>query len=52
MHPRIRGKCPDLNLSTRLIPQPDRLLEEICEELTQGYRKDLESNNHAMIEDS
>jgi hypothetical protein len=50
MHPRIRGKYPDYNLSARLIQPSDRRLKGIGEALSQGYREQLETSTYAMQE--
>lgn len=51
MHPRIRGKYPDFNLSARLIQPSDSRLNDIGEALTQDYRARLEPKAYAMQED-
>ena len=51
MHPRIRGKYPNFNLSTRLVLPSDRRLEGIGEALTQqGHRDLLDPKVYAMRE--
>lgn len=50
MHPRIRGKYPNFNLSARLVLPSDRRLEGIGEALTQGYRERLNSQTYALRE--
>lgn len=52
MHPRIRGKYPDFNLSARLVLPSDKRLEAIEEALTQGYRDRLDPKTYAMREDT
>lgn len=51
MHPRIRGKYPDFNLSTRLVLPSDRRLDGIGEAKTQGYRELLDEKTYALRED-
>jgi hypothetical protein len=41
MHPRIRGKYPDFNLSARLVLPSDKRLEGIGEALTQAIVNNL-----------
>lgn len=52
MHPRIRGKYPDFNLSARLVLPSDKRLEGIGEALTQGYRDRLDPKAHSLREHS
>jgi hypothetical protein len=52
MHPRIRGKYPNFNLSARLVLPSDRRLQGIGEALTQqGYRDLLDPKVYAMREE-
>lgn len=51
MHPRIRGKYPNFNLSARLVLPSDRRLEGIGEALTQGYRERLDLRTYALREE-
>lgn len=51
LHPRIRGKYPNFNLSTRLVLPSDRRLEGIGEALTQDYRARLDPQVYAMREE-
>lgn len=51
MHPRIRGKYPDFNLSARLVLPSDRRLVGIGEALTQGYRERFDPKVYSMRED-
>lgn len=51
MHPRIRGKYPDFNLSARLVLPSDKRLNGIGEALTQGYRDRLDPKAYALSED-
>lgn len=50
MHPHIRGKYPDFNLSARLVLPSDRRLGAIGEALTQDYRKDLDARTYSLQE--
>lgn len=52
MHPRIRGKYPDFNLSARLVRPSDKRLEGISEALTQGYRERLDPKTYSLSEDA
>ncbi|HVJ03301.1 MAG TPA: hypothetical protein VM662_14045 [Sphingomonas sp.] len=51
MHPRIRGKYPDFNLSARLVLPSDKRLEGIGEALTQDYRDRLILDVYSTRED-
>ena len=51
MHPRIRGKYPDFNLSARLVLPADKRLDGIGEALTQGYRDRMDTKAYALRED-
>lgn len=51
MHPRIRGKYPDFNLSARLVLPSDNRLEGIGEALTQGYRDRMDPKAYSLRED-
>ncbi|MDQ3077960.1 MAG: hypothetical protein M3Q83_03855 [Pseudomonadota bacterium] len=52
MHPHIRGRYPDFNLSARMVLPSDKWLEGIKEALTQGYREQLDLKTYALREDS
>lgn len=51
MHPRIRGKYSDYNLSARLVLPSDKRLEGIGQALTQDYRDRMDPKIYAMQED-
>jgi len=51
MHPRIRGKYPNFNLSARLVLPSDKRLAGIGEALTQGYRDRLDTKVYSLRED-
>ena len=51
MHPRIRGKYPDFNLSSRLILPSDKRLNGIAEARTQGYQDRFDPKAYALQED-
>jgi len=50
MHPRIRGKYPDFNLSARLVLPSDKRLDGIGEALTQDYRERIDLKTYALRE--
>lgn len=51
LHPRIRGRYPDFNLSGRLVKPSDHCLDEIGEAMTQvNYREQLAEDVYALIE--
>lgn len=52
MHPRIAGKYPDYNLSSRLVLPSDNRLRGIGEALTQGYRDRLDLSTYSSREDA
>lgn len=51
IHPRIRGKYPDFNLSARLVQPSDQRLDGIGEALTQGYREYHRLETYALREE-
>lgn len=50
LHPKITGRYPDFNLSTRLVMPNDRRLQGLGEALSQGYRDRLEPGTYKIIE--